>query len=319
MKKARRKLNPVWLVFVPPALARGWLLFHTTTSSDGRLILAVNASLLLALAVLTWLFASDLADAAGLWQRAKERFMVMATLSTLAPPLSIAIAQTFHWGYFTVVQVFFLWGLRASFRLLSRTSASRGRWPAWILSCLLSIALWLIGTVSLPLASHFLLALSIPEWQPALLPLAQLWVIVVCLCAFLLAIGSAFLSFWWHHPLFLQLRKLVGGSLLFCGALAGLGALMSIMHMAPDGYIYILQALALTIPICNAAFFALPYMLTKHRMKRLAQQNLPDLLAKKRVHYLNYGVILHTTFLLILGLYFLGQLFTYVVTGQTLR
>src|SRR5690349_11197352 len=108
MKRERRRLNPVWLVFVPPALARGWLLFHTTTSADGTvswLVLAVNASLLLALSVLTWLFAADLADAAGSGQRAKERFMVMATLSALAPPLGIALAQTSHWGSFTLVEV----------------------------------------------------------------------------------------------------------------------------------------------------------------------------------------------------------------------
>ncbi|GHO99782.1 hypothetical protein KSF_098300 [Reticulibacter mediterranei] len=325
MKRERRRLNPVWLVFIPPALARGWLLFHTTSSTDG-LVLTVNALLLLALSVLTWLFATDLADAAGLWQRAKERFVVMATLSALAPPLSIAVAQASHWGSFTVVEVVSLCGLRISFRLLSHRPAcvaSRKRWYAWVFSCLLSVpGLWLIGSASAlfwPLDSRSWLALSIPEWHTealALLPLAQLWVVVVCMCGLLLALGSTFLSFWWHHRLFLQLSKLVGGVLLFCGALAGVGALTWIMHIAPDGYIYILQAFALMIPVCNAAFFALPYMITEHHTKRLAQQTSSTqssgLLVEKGI---NYGAILHATFLAILSLYFCSQLSTYIVTG----
>jgi hypothetical protein len=330
MKRERRRLNPVSLVFIPPGLARGWLLFHTTSSTDGPVswpILVVNAFLLLAVAVLTWLLAADLAYAAGLWQRAKERFLVMATLSALAPPLSIAVVQTSHWGSFTIVEVAALWGLRVSFRSLTRRSArilGRKQWYAWGLSCLLSVlALWLIGlafAVSWPLDSRSWLTLSIPEWQtgaPALLPLAKLWAVVVCVWGILLALGSTFLSFWWQHPLFLQLRRLVGVSLLFCGALMGVGTLMWIMHLTFDSYIYILQAFALIIPVCNAAFFALPYMMTEHHTERIARQGRarqssgPFL--EKGVHSLDYGVVLHVMFLVILILYFWSQLSTYVV------
>ncbi len=329
MKRERRRLNPVWLVFVAPGLGRGWLLFHTTTGSTGWLVLVVNTFLLLTLSVLTWLLAVDLADAAGLWQRAKERFVVMATLSALAPPLSIAVAQTAHWGSFTLVEVISLWCLRVSFRLFSRERArviSRKQWSIWVLSCLLIVpGLWLIGAmfaVSWPLESRSWLALSIPEWETAgilaHLSLAQFWVIVVCLCGILLAPGSVFLSFWWQHPLFLQLRTLVAANWLFCGALVGVGTFMWIMHMAQDEYIYILQACALIIPICNAAFFALPYMMTEHRTERFVWhgrgRQSSGLLVEKGVCHGGYEVILHATFLAILSLYFCSQLSIYVVT-----
>jgi hypothetical protein len=331
MKREKRGLNPVWLVFVAPGLARGWLLFHTTPGSAGTvswLALAINASLLLALLVLTWHFAADLADAAGLWQRAKERFLVMATLCALAPPLSIAVVQTSHRGSFTAVEVLFLWLLKLSFRLLARRPARmvrHGRWSAWVLCCLLCAAgFWLLGSafaLSWPLASHSWLTLIFPEWPMTPLSLAQLWAVVVCSCAMLLAIGSAFLSFCWQHPLFLQLRKLVGVSLLFCGALVALGALVGITHVALDSYIYFLLAFALIIPVCNAAFFALPYMITKPYPERLVQQgqehHSSDPPVEREVRHGARKIILHAMFLAILGLYFWSQLCTYMFTGST--
>src|SRR5581483_3600449 len=199
--------NPVWLVFVAPGLLRGWLLFHTMINSDASvpwLADAVSAFLLLALLVLTWFFATDLADAANLSQRAKERFLVMATLSATAPPLSIAVAQTSHWGSFTAVEVVSLWGLRASFRLLQRRQAgvvTRDRWYSWVFSCLLGVlGLWLIGLVFAvywPLDSRRWLALSVPGWQTGaltLLSLALLCVLAVWVCGLLLAISSSLLS-----------------------------------------------------------------------------------------------------------------------------
>jgi hypothetical protein len=332
MQRERRRLNPVWLVFVAPGLGRGWLLFHTTIGSTedlSWLVLVVNTVLLLILSVLTWLLAVDLADAAGLWHRAKERFVVMATLSALAPPLSIAVAQTSHWGSFTLVEVISLWCLRVSFRLFSRERAqviSRKQWSVWVLSCLLIVpGLGLIGVmfaVSWPLESRFWLALSIPEWETAgilaRLSLAQFWVMAVCLCGILLALGSVFLAFWWHHPLLLQLRTLVAVNWLFCGALGGAGTFMWIMHMAQDGNMYILQACALMIPICNAALFALPYMMTEPRIERFVWhgrgRQSSGLLAGKGVCHGSYEVILHGTFLVILSLYFCSQLSIYVVT-----
>jgi hypothetical protein len=135
-------------------------------------------------------------------------------------------------------------------------------------------------------------------------------------CGGLLALGSAFLSFWWQYPLFLQLRKLVGVSLIFCGALVGVETLIWIMHLTFDSYIYILQALALILPVCNAALFALPYMMTEHHTKRIAQlgrgRQPSGLLVEKGAHSLDYGVILHITFLVILILYFWSQLSTYI-------
>jgi hypothetical protein len=318
-------------VFLPPGLARGWLLFQTTSNTDGTVswpILAVKAFLLLAVSGLTWLLAADLAYAAGLGQRAKERFLVMATLSALAPPLSIAVAQTSQWGSFTLVEAVALWGLRVAFRLLTWRSAhvvGRQQWYGWGLSCLLIVlAFWLSGSafaVSWPLDSQSWLAFSIPKWQtgaPALLPLTKLWVGVVCVCGILLALGSTFLSFWWQHPLVLQLRTLVGVSVLFCGALVGVGTLMWIIPLTFDRSIYISQAVALILPVCNAAFFTLPYMMTEPHPERFARQDQgrqsSGRFVEKGVHFLGSRVIFHVTFLVILILYFWSQLSTYVVS-----
>jgi hypothetical protein len=109
------------------------------------------------------------------------------------------------------------------------------------------------------------------------------------------------------------MRKLVGVSLLFCGALVGIGSLMSIMHLTLDRDIYTLQAFALLIPVCNAALFALPYMLMKHHTEPDRERQSSGPLVEKQVHSLN-RVILHVMFLVILILYFWSQLSTYIVS-----
>ncbi len=77
----------------------------------------------LGLVILTWAFASALADEAGLSTRTKRCFMYVATLFAALPPLYDAVLELRSLGGYIEAMVIMLWLLYSAFRLTQRWRA----------------------------------------------------------------------------------------------------------------------------------------------------------------------------------------------------
>ena len=95
------------------------LLFTLTGPSVFALRLATTL-VSLGLVVLTWVFASALADDAGVSPRAKRCFMYVATLFAALPPLYDAVLELRSLGGYVEAMVIMLWLLYSAFRLTQR-------------------------------------------------------------------------------------------------------------------------------------------------------------------------------------------------------
>lgn len=89
--------DPVWLLFLPPLLGRAWLLYRINAFGS-PISVTITLLLMLLLAALGWSGAALLARHAYLSERPRERFMVMTTLGTLAPPLPLALLESSGWN-----------------------------------------------------------------------------------------------------------------------------------------------------------------------------------------------------------------------------
>jgi hypothetical protein len=122
----RKCFDPVWLLFVPPLIARAFLLMRISTNAEtpatGDIAIAYFLLLLL-LVVLTWYVAGELAIRARLSERGTERFMVMSALGALAPPFVVALAESFWELNFIASLVVLLWLILAALRLIRRWSS----------------------------------------------------------------------------------------------------------------------------------------------------------------------------------------------------
>ncbi len=121
------------------------LMFAITGPSVFALRLATSL-VSLGLIVLTWVFASALADEAGLSPRAKRCFMYVATLFAALPPLYDAVLELRSLGGYVEAMVIMLWLLYSAYRLTQRWRLSASplelalRWLG--IGFLLGLGLW---------------------------------------------------------------------------------------------------------------------------------------------------------------------------------
>ncbi len=121
------------------------LMFAITGPSVFALRLATSL-VSLGLIVLTWVFASALADEAGLSLRAKRCFMFVAALFAALPPLYDAVLELRSLGGYVEAMVIMLWLLYSAFRLTQRWRMSASplelalRWLG--IGFLLGLGLW---------------------------------------------------------------------------------------------------------------------------------------------------------------------------------
>jgi hypothetical protein len=117
------------------------------------------------------------------------------------------------------------------------------------------------------------------------------------------------------HPIFIRLYKLISLPLLLCGTLAIISQFALMFGGTTSAQTGFIAALAIAIPFCIAASFTLPYMITQQqRIQRQEEQNRreQDSITTASQKPTRGVVILHIAFLAVIGLYFGGQIYSYI-------
>lgn len=238
--------DPVWLLFVPPLLGRGWLLLKY----DAPALWTAFVFALLILfgsAFLTWLCAALLARSAGLSERGRERFTVMSTLGALALPLAFALKESLIW--------------RSSMSLRAFT----------------------LPTTQMPFAVNCV----------------RSGILLILALAIFLAVGSCLLAKPLRSTILRRLFLLTRWPLVCSIGICLLYIASYALNMPGVLQQNALFLLAFALPFFIAALFTTPYMLTAWYHERGIT------LTSQRT------IALHVTMLVLVALYFGGQLYTY--------
>ena len=111
----------------------------------------------------------------------------------------------------------------------------------------------------------------------------------------------------WHHPILRRLYKLTSLPLLCTACIALLYAGSYLLHgfSHPSLSTIITDLFTLGWPYTIGAFFALPYLITQYRQERTLLHGEQAILSRTP-----QTIALHVTMLIIIGLYFITQLYT---------
>jgi hypothetical protein len=168
-------------------------------------------------------------------------------------------------------------------------------------------------TASIPPLPAILTELGVPIGTAALLidriyssPVLSLLFIgnlVITIIALFIALASCLMTIWWQQALLLRLRKLTGVPLLFCGCIVMISATLAYIHSTFSEYA--IATFVLVLPFLPAALFTTPYMIAQYRREKALYEKNSTLSHSKAI------TVLHVCMLIVICLYFCGQLYIY--------